>query len=91
MANILHLAQQLYDANCEDPSILSLLKNEKKALLLGIIAGTNTSDIVAGTKNGASYTARVGYTIDDRLSALGYAITGIETGIRPSNVKRIYF
>lgn len=91
MADVLSLAQDLFDEAHSDKTLLQEYRSERKALLSGIRNGTGTGDIVAGTKNGASYTKRIGYSLDDRLSALRYAIQGLETGVRPGNVSRAFF
>lgn len=86
MADVLGFAQDLYDDARDDPSLLGEYQAEKKAITAGLRAGTGVGDVVSGTKNGVSYTKRVGFTLDDRLSALRHAIRGIECGIRPGNV-----
>ena len=86
MANILGLAQDLWDIGQEDSSLLAKLKAERVALVLAIRNGSGTGDIVSGSENGASYTKRVGYTVDDRRSALSSAINGLQSGIRPGNI-----
>ena len=91
MADILSLAQDLYDDAREDSSLVSDYLSERKAMLAGIRSGTGTGDVIAGTKNGASYTKRVGFSIEDRLAALRYAIRGLEAGVRPGNVSRAFF
>jgi hypothetical protein len=91
VADILSLAQDLYDEATEDDSLLGEYKSEKRALLAGIRAGTGTGDVVSGTKNGASYTRRVGFSVEDRLSALRYAIAGIESATRPGHTSRVFF
>lgn len=91
MADILALAQDLYDEAMEDSSLVAEYRTEKRALLAGIRAGTGTGDVITGTKNGASYTKRVGFTVEDRLSALRYALQGIEQSARPGNVSRSFF
>lgn len=91
MADVLLLAQDLYDEAVSDGSLLREYTSEKKALLAGIRGGTTVGDVISGTKNGASYTKRVGFTVEDRLAALRYAINGLQTGVRPSNVSRAYF
>jgi len=91
VADILSLAQDLYDEACEDNALLSEYRTERKSLLAGIRAGTGTGDVVSGTKNGASYTRRVGFSVEDRLSALRYAIQGIEAATRPGHTSRKFF
>jgi len=91
VADLLSLAQDLWDEACQDAGLLAEYQEEKRALLKGIRSGSGNSDIVSGTKNGASYTARVGFSVEDRLAALRYAINGIQSGVRPSNVNRISF
>lgn len=91
MADVLSLAQDLYDEACDDPSLLATYQEEKRALMLGIRSGSASGDIISGSKNGASYTKRVGFSVDDRLSALRYAINGIKSGARPGNVSRSFF
>ena len=91
MADVLSLAQDLYDEARDDSSLVSEYSTEKKALLAGIRGGTGTGDVIAGTKNGASYTKRVGFSLEDRLSALRYALQGLACGARPGNVSRTRF
>lgn len=91
MADVLGLAQDLYDLACEDSSILAELQDEQRTLLRAITSGSTVGDIISGTKNGASYTMRVGYSLDDRRTALREAISAIKNGARPSNVSRGYF
>lgn len=91
MADLLGFAQDLWDDGQDDSSLLAKLKVERSALSEAIRKGTNVGDIVMGSKNGASYTARIGFTINDRLSAIRHAIRGLESGIRPGNVNRQYF
>ena len=91
MADILALAQDLYDEACDDTTLVAEYRTEKRALLAGIRAGTGTGDVITGTKNGASYTKRVGFTVEDRLSALRYALQGIAQSARPGNVSRSFF
>lgn len=91
MADLLGFAQDLWDDGQDDSSLLAKLKVERSALSEAIRKGTNVGDIVMGSKNGASYTARIGFTINDRLSAIRHAIRGLESGIRPGNVTRQYF
>jgi hypothetical protein len=91
MADVLTLAQDLYDEAIDDSSLLTEYRVEKRAMLAGIRAGTGVGDVIAGTKNGASYTKRVGFTVEDRLAALRYAIDGLGTGVRPGNVSRAFF
>jgi hypothetical protein len=91
MADLLGFAQDLWDEGQDDSSLLAKLKAERAALSEAIRKGTTVGDIVMGSKNGASYTARIGFTINDRLSAMRHAIRGLESGIRPGNVTRQYF
>jgi pantoate kinase len=86
MADVLGFAQDLYDDAREDPSLVAEYRAERKALMEGIRNGTGTGDIISGTKNGASYTKRVGFSLDERLSALRIAINGLDCNVRPSNV-----
>ena len=74
-----------------DSSLLHEYVTERRALLAGIRNGTSTGDVVSGTKNGASYTRRVGFSVEDRLNALRYAINGINTGVRPGHISRVSF
>jgi hypothetical protein len=91
MADLLGFAQDLWDEGQDDSSLLAKLKSERAALSEAIRKGTNVGDIIMGSKNGASYTSRIGFTINDRLTAMRYAIRGLESGIRPGNVTRQYF
>lgn len=91
MADVLSLAQMLWDEACSDHSLLAEYQEEKRAILQGIRQGTGVSTIISGTKNGASYTARVDFSLQDRLSALKYAIAGLQTGIRPGHISRAFF
>ena len=86
MADVLGLAKDLWDIGQDDPSLLPKLKAERAALVLGIRDGSRIGDIISGSENGASYTMRVGYSLDDRRAALSAAITGLQSGIRPGNV-----
>lgn len=88
MADVLGLAKDLWDIGQDDPSLLPKLKAERAALVLAIRDGSGVGDIVQGSKNGASYTMRVGYSIEDRRAALSAAITGLQSGIRPGRVSR---
>lgn len=91
MADVVPLAQTLYDLAQDDASIIAKLKTERRSLALGSIDGTTPGDVVNASKNGASYTMRPGYTVQDRLNVLAMAINAIETKIRPSRNKRILF
>jgi hypothetical protein len=91
MADVLDLAQDLYDEACIDGTLLAEYQQEKSAILKAIRSGQTTGDIISGTKNGASYTMRAGYTLEDRKKALSYAIQGILSRARPSNISRGYF
>jgi hypothetical protein len=91
VADILALAQDLWDEAIQDKSLLADYRSEKRAILAAVRNGTGVGDVISGTKNGASYTKRVGFTVEDRLSALRYAINGIECGVRPSHISRAYF
>jgi len=91
MADVLTLAQDLYDEAIKDSSLVAEYGSEKRAMLAGIRAGTGVGDVISGTKNGASYTKRVGFSVEDRLAALRYAIDGLASGVRPGNVSRAYF
>ena len=91
MADVLALAQDLWDLAQDDTRVLATLKTERKSLLLSIASGAVTGDIVNASKNGASYTQRPGYTLQDRRAALSYAIQHIESGIRPSRNQRTRF
>lgn len=91
MADVISLAQDLWDIAQDDPAVLSTLKTERKSLVLAIAAGTTTGDIVNASKNGASYTQRPGYTLQDRRAALSVAINHIEGCIRPTHNQRIRF
>lgn len=91
MADILGLARDLYDEWKDESVSLAEYKTEKTAMLTAIRNGTGVSNIISGTKNGVSYTARVGFSVEDRLSALRHAITAIEREIRPSNISQNRF
>lgn len=91
MADAVTLAQTLWDLGQDDPSILGQLKAERKTLAMSIATGDVTGDIVTGSKNGASYTMRPGYTLQDRVNALGLAIYGLQIGLRPSRSVNVRF
>lgn len=91
MADVISLAQDLWDVTQDDPAVLNTLKTERKALVLAIASGATTGDIVNASKNGASYTQRPGYTLQDRRAALSVAIRHIEACVRPSRNQRIRF
>jgi hypothetical protein len=91
MSDILGLARDLYD-EWEDGSVsLPEYKSEKTAMLTAIRNGSGVSNIISGTKNGVSYTARVGFSVEDRLSALRHAINAIERQTRPGNISHNRF
>jgi hypothetical protein len=91
MADVVALAQDLWDLAWDDPSFEAELRGEHRTLLKAIAAGTSTNDIISGSKNGASYTARPGFNIQDRLAGMKLAIQGLDNKVRPSRYKRYFF
>lgn len=91
MADVVALAQDLWDLAQDDAGLLATLKTERSSLVLAIVAGTTTGDIVNASKNGASYTQRPGFTVQDRRAALSLAIQCIEADLRPSRNRRAIF
>ena len=91
MADAVELAQTLWDLGREDPAILGQLKAEQKTLVLSIATGGTTGDVVTGSKNGASYTLRPGYSIADRVVALKLAVAGLQRNCRPSRLAKVRF
>jgi len=91
MADVIAMAAMLWDEYQNDNTLLATLRTERTALRNAIIAGTTTGDIVQGNKNGASYTMRPGFTVQDRIHILDRAIKGIEANVRPSRTQRIIF
>ena len=84
MAYIVGLAGGMFDAAKNDAAFAAKLRTTYDNALLGVIDGSAVSDILGGTKNGATYNARLSFSIDDRMKAMAMAIKGLETGIRPS-------
>lgn len=91
MADPLTLAQGWWDRAQRDPSYVTTLQRKVDEIDDGIIAGTITGDIVQAGKNGANYTQRTNYSLQERLSAMRWAIEAIRVGIRPSRNRRIIF
>lgn len=85
------LAQDLWDIAWEDPSYAATLREEAVTLAKAIATGSNTGDVVSGSKNGATYTMRPGFTVQARLRAMRLAIKGLDQGIRPSRNRRVIF
>jgi hypothetical protein len=91
MADPLILAQGWWDRSQRDPSYLTILQRKVDEIDDGIINGTITGDIVQAGKNGANYTQRTNYSLQERLGAMRWAIESIKTGIRPSRNRRTMF
>ena len=91
MADPLTLAQGWWDRAQRDQSYLTTLQRKVDEIDDGIINGTITGDIVQAGKNGANYTQRTNYSLQERLSAMRWAIESIKSGVRPSRNRRIIF
>lgn len=91
MADIVSLAADLWDVAQDDPFLLGRLERERNSLIESVALGTTTGDIINASKNGVSYSMRVGYTLNDRISALRLAINGIKMNIRPSRTSQVRF
>ena len=91
MADVVALAQDMWDLARDDPSYAAQLKTDHKALVVAITSGTATGDVISASKNGSSYTMRPGFSIQDRMTAMKLAIRGITTGYRPSRSTRTRF
>jgi hypothetical protein len=91
MADVVSLAQDLYDEAVSDPAFMAALKAARKALLAGMLSGGTYGSIVTASKNGASYTIRVDVSTEDRRNALKLAVNGIKTGVRPSRTYHARF
>jgi hypothetical protein len=91
MADPLILAQGWWDRSQRDPSYLTILQRKVDEIDDGIVNGTITGDIVQAGKNGANYTQRTNYSLQERLGAMRWAIESIKTGVRPSRNRRIMF
>lgn len=84
MADVLALAQDIWDLAREDPQYAAQLKTDYATLVKAIVSGAAAGDVISGSKNGASYTMRPGYSVQDRHAAIKWAVSGINTGFRPS-------
>lgn len=91
MADIVSLAQDLYDEARGDAAFAASLKAARKALLTGVVSGGTYGSIVNASKNGASYTIRIDVSTEDRRNALKLAVKGLETGVRPSRTYHARF
>lgn len=91
MADVVGLAQELFDLAKCDPTVRAVLERERRSLLLGIVDGSKGFDITSGSKNGGSYTARVGFSTSERAAALRLALAGLQSGIRPSRTAHARF
>ena len=53
--------------------------------LMGVVNGDSQADIFSGTKNGASYQARVRLSNEETRIAMQWAVTYLDTGYFPSS------
>ena len=91
MADVVGLAQELFDLAKCDVSVRAVLERERRSLAIGLVDGTKAFDITSGSKNGGSYTARVGFSVSERMNAIRIALAALETGIRPSRTGHVRF
>lgn len=89
MADVLALAQSLYDLAAEDPAEAADLKASYKTLLVAVRDGTQTGTVTHGSKNGASYTMTRDFSLSDRLTGMKWAIRALEKGVRPTRITRV--
>ena len=91
MADIIELARGYYDIAKGDSSETASMKRTYKALVKATMDGSNTGDVVNGSKNQASYTIRLGVSVTDRMTAMRIALRGLAHGIRPARNTRTKF
>jgi aspartate/tyrosine/aromatic aminotransferase len=91
MADVVALAQDLWDLAWDDAAYAATLEEDAVTLTKAVAAGTNTGDVVSASKNGATYTMRPGFTVQERLRAMRLAIKGLKHRTRPSRNRRIVF
>lgn len=91
MADIVSLAQDLYDEAKNDSAFAAALRAARKSLLSGIVSGGTYGSVVTAGKNGANYTIRIDVSTEDRRKALKLAVQGLDGGYRPTRTYHARF
>ena len=91
MADVVALAQDFWDLAMDDPSFAATLRSDRVEMIKAVVAGTNVGDVINGSKNGSQYTIRIGFTLQDRLTAIKMAVNGLDRNRRPSRNQQVWF
>jgi hypothetical protein len=91
-ANAFQAAQDIYDYACGDPKRIAAVKAEyASAVSSGILTKGGTDNVTSATKNGVTMQKTVGLTESQRISAMKFAILGLESQTRPSTRTYVRF